>query len=79
MSNCHDDRPYRTGPLALVAVLALSACATGPQRFPVEATRFHSDAVTQRGTVSVEPLENVNSIFQRMRDGQIEGRVVMTI
>ena len=29
MSNCHDDRPYRTGPLALVAVLALSACASG--------------------------------------------------
>ena len=32
-----------------------------------------------RATVSVEPLENVYSIFQRMRDGQFEGRIVMTI
>ncbi|PCG14193.1 MULTISPECIES: DUF4136 domain-containing protein [Sphingomonas] len=45
----------------LTAALALSACATGPQRFPVEATRFHYDAVTQRGTVSVEPLPGASS------------------
>ena len=47
-------------PLVLLSALALSgalsACATGPLRFPVQATRFHYDAVAQRGTVTVEPL-----------------------
>lgn len=32
-----------------------------------------------RATVAVEPLENVNDIFERMRRGQIEGRIVMSI
>jgi propanol-preferring alcohol dehydrogenase len=27
----------------------------------------------------VEPLENVNSIFDRMKKGQIQGRVVMSV
>lgn len=40
-----------TGAAALV-----SGCATGPISFPVQATRFHYDAVAQRGTVQVEPL-----------------------
>ena len=35
---------------------ALAGCATGPSRFPVQATRFHYDAMTDRGTVAVEPL-----------------------
>jgi propanol-preferring alcohol dehydrogenase len=26
---------------------------------------------------SVEPLENINSIFARMRDNRIDGRVVL--
>ena len=43
-----------------------------------EALQFAADEKV-KATVSVEPLENVNGIFQRMRDGQIEGRVVMTI
>ena len=43
-----------------------------------EALQFAAEEKV-KATVSVEPLENVNSIFQRMRDGQIEGRVVMTI
>ena len=43
-------------PIALLATALLSACATGPQHFPVQATRFHYDAVAARGTVSVEPL-----------------------
>ena len=34
----------------------LSACATGPSSFPVEATRFHYNAMTDRGTIEVEPL-----------------------
>jgi hypothetical protein len=45
-------------PAASLAALAmLSGCATGPQSFPVQATRFHYDAVAQRGTVTVEPLQ----------------------
>lgn len=35
---------------------ALGACATGPTRFPVQATRFHYDPVSDRGTVAVRPL-----------------------
>ncbi|KQT32340.1 hypothetical protein ASG29_11090 [Sphingomonas sp. Leaf412] len=46
----------RLTPLALIATALLSGCATGPQRFPVQATRFHYDAVAQRGSVLVEPL-----------------------
>jgi hypothetical protein len=42
--------------LALLLPATLAACATGPQSFPVQATRFHYDAVAQRGTVDVEPL-----------------------
>jgi hypothetical protein len=35
---------------------ALAGCATGPSRFPVQTTRFHFNAMTDRGTVAVEPL-----------------------
>jgi propanol-preferring alcohol dehydrogenase len=28
---------------------------------------------------SVEPLENINDIFARMRDNKIDGRVVMKV
>lgn len=38
------------------AALTLAGCATGPTTFPVQATRFHYDAMTARGTISVEPL-----------------------
>ena len=47
--------------LVLLAAAPLAACATGPQRFPVEATRFHYDAVAERGTVSVQPLQGGGS------------------
>lgn len=42
--------------LLLLAAAPLAACATGPQSFPIQATRFHYDAVAQRGTIAVEPL-----------------------
>lgn len=43
--------------LAAIAVAAgLSACATGPSSFPVQATRFHYNAVTDRGSILIEPL-----------------------
>jgi hypothetical protein len=35
---------------------ALAGCATGTSRFPVQATRYHLNAMTDRGTVAVEPL-----------------------
>ena len=34
----------------------LAGCATGPTSFPVQATRFHYDAMTDRGSIAVEPL-----------------------
>ena len=30
-----------------------------------------------KATVAAEPLENINDIFDRMRDGKIEGRIVI--
>lgn len=45
-----------SGVLACAAPLLVAGCATGPQSFPVQATRFHYDAVAGRGTVAVEPL-----------------------
>lgn len=43
--------------LALVlATVPLASCATTPRSFPVQATRFHYEALTERGTVTVEPL-----------------------
>jgi hypothetical protein len=42
--------------LALGLSATLAGCATGPSRFPVQATRFHFDAMADRGTIAVEPL-----------------------
>ena len=47
--------------LLALSLFPLAACATGPQRFPVQATRFHYDAVAQRGTIAVEPLPGPSS------------------
>ena len=41
---------------AMVIAMGLGACATGPTHFPVETTRYHYDAVADRGTIGVEPL-----------------------
>ena len=43
-----------------------------------EALQFAGEGKV-KATVSIEPIENINDIFQRMHKGQIEGRVVMTI
>lgn len=32
-----------------------------------------------KATVAAEPLENINSIFERMHKGQIEGRIVLDL
>lgn len=42
--------------ILLSSAALLAGCATGPQTFPVQATRFHYDAVAQRGSIAVEPL-----------------------
>ncbi len=45
------------GFLIVVGMAAsLAGCATGPTRFPVQTTRFHYNAMTDRGTIAVEPL-----------------------
>jgi len=41
-----------------------------------EALRFAGEGKV-RATVSTEKLENINAVFDRMRKGQIEGRVVL--
>ncbi len=46
---------YRILAATLIAA-GLSGCATGPTSFPIQATRFHYDALTSRGTIAVEPL-----------------------
>lgn len=46
----------RTALLAPLGALLIAGCATGPSTFPVQATRFHYDAVAGRGAVAVEPL-----------------------
>ena len=42
--------------VALAASVAVTGCATAPASFPVQATRYHYDAVATRGTIAVEPL-----------------------
>lgn len=41
---------------AMTVATALAACATGPMAFPVQTTRYHFNAMTDRGTIAVEPL-----------------------
>lgn len=43
-----------------------------------EAIDFAADGKV-KATIAVEPMENINDIFQRMHKGQIEGRIVMTV
>ncbi|MGI4948696.1 MAG: hypothetical protein ACRYHC_08385 [Janthinobacterium lividum] len=47
----------RLAMMGLGMAATLAGCATGPTRFPVEATRFHYDPVADRGTIAVEPLD----------------------
>ncbi|MFL0415038.1 hypothetical protein [uncultured Sphingomonas sp.] len=46
----------RKGLIMIGLAAALGGCATGPSRFPVQATRYHFNAMTDRGTIAVEPL-----------------------
>lgn len=42
--------------LVLGSAAVLAGCASGPSRFPVQTTRFHYNAMTERGSIAVEPL-----------------------
>ena len=42
--------------MVTIAAAAVTGCATTPTRFPVQATRYHFNAMTDRGTIAVEPL-----------------------
>lgn len=46
----------RSGLIVIGMAAALAGCTTGVSRFPVQATRFHFNAMTDRGTIAVEPL-----------------------
>jgi hypothetical protein len=50
----------------------LSACATGPSRFPVQATRFHYDPMAARGTVRVEAPPNEDGVAFRSYAAAVE-------
>ncbi|MFW2850513.1 hypothetical protein ACM61V_01115 [Sphingomonas sp. TX0543] len=39
-----------------LGTVGLAGCATAPTSFPVQVSRYHYDAVAQRGTITVEPL-----------------------
>jgi propanol-preferring alcohol dehydrogenase len=43
-----------------------------------EALQFAGEGKV-KATVTAEPLENVNDVLQRMREGRIEGRVVLDL
>jgi hypothetical protein len=45
------------GMAALMAATAMAGCSTAPISFPVQATRYHFDPVTSRGTIEVEPVQ----------------------
>jgi diadenosine tetraphosphatase ApaH/serine/threonine PP2A family protein phosphatase len=73
-------RARRTVAAMMAAGLAagLAGCATGPARFPVEATRFHYDPVAERGTVRVEPLTGPTaapSLEYQAYAGAVEGEL----
>lgn len=42
--------------VVIVAAASLAGCATGPSSFPVQATRYHYDAMTDRGSIGLAPL-----------------------
>ena len=43
-----------------------------------EALQFASEGKV-KATVSIDRLENINHVFERMRGGTIEGRVVLDL
>ena len=60
--------------LAASAALAVSAC--GSLKQGIGLTKVVPDEFV---TVSTAPLTEVNEVFDRMRKGQIEGRVVLDL
>ncbi len=56
--------------------LTIRGSIVGTRQDMVEALDFYARGAVVP-TVAAEPLENVNDIFDRMRHGKIEGRIVM--
>jgi len=58
--------------------LTIRGSIVGTRNDIAESLAFAADGKV-KAHYDLEPLENINSIFDRMRKGQIQGRIVMTV
>jgi propanol-preferring alcohol dehydrogenase len=58
--------------------LTIRGSIVGTRNDLAEALAFAADGKV-KAHYEVEPMENINSIFDRMRQGQIQGRIVMNM
>ena len=58
--------------------LTIRGSIVGTRNDLAEALAFAADGKV-KAHYEVEPMENINSIFDRMRQGQIQGRIVMSL
>ena len=58
--------------------LTIRGSIVGTRNDIAESLAFAADGKV-KAHYDVEPLENVNSIFERMKKGHIQGRIVMTV
>ncbi|MFC6203334.1 MULTISPECIES: hypothetical protein [Psychrobacter] len=61
---------------AIAMGLNVAAVAVGT-RLDLQESLNMAAAGKVKATVTAEPLENINDIFERMRQGKIEGRIVI--
>lgn len=50
--------------IVMLAATSLAGCATGPSSFPVQATRYHYNAMTDRGTIGIAPLTDATASIE---------------
>jgi alcohol dehydrogenase, propanol-preferring len=58
--------------------LTIRGSIVGTRNDIAEALAFAADGKV-KAHYQLEPLENINSIFDRMKRGSIDGRIVMTM
>ncbi|MBU4337462.1 MAG: zinc-binding dehydrogenase, partial [Actinobacteria bacterium] len=58
--------------------LTIRGSIVGTRQDLAEALEFYATGKI-RPTVASEPLENINDIFDRMKKGQIDGRIVLDL
>lgn len=58
--------------------LTIRGSIVGTRNDIAESLAFAADGKV-KAHYEVEPLENINSIFDRMKKGQIQGRIVMSV